>query len=52
MFTPAREAGQADAARAGIRRGALIGLAAGLLVLLAAGAYFRRKALIRSPKRS
>ena len=51
-FTPAREAAQADAARAGIRRGALIGLGAGVLVLLAGAVYFRRKALIRSPKRS
>ena len=37
---------------ADIRRGALIGLGAGVLVLLAGAVYFRRKALIRSPKRS
>ena len=51
-ITPAREASLADGAHEAIRRGALIGFGTGLLVLLAAAGYFRRKALIRSPKRS
>lgn len=51
-LTPAREAQSVDAARGAIRRGAVAGLLAGALLALAAGGYFRRKALIRSPKRS
>lgn len=51
-LTPSRDAQAADAAKDEVRRGAAIGLGAGFLVLLGAVAYFRRKALIRSPKRS
>ena len=51
-LTPSRDARAADAAADAIRRGAAIGLGAGFLVLLGALTYFRRKALIRSPKRS
>jgi hypothetical protein len=51
-LTPSRDARAADAAGDAIRRGAAIGLGAGFLVLLGALTYFRRKALIRSPKRS
>ena len=51
-FTPARERSLTNAARGAVGSGALAGLAAGLAVLLLTGLYFRRKALIRSPKRS
>ncbi len=51
-LTPSRDARAADAATGAIRRGAAIGLGAGFLVLLGALTYFRRKALIRSPKRA
>lgn len=51
-LTPSRDALAADAAHEAIWRGAAAGLIAGAAILLAAAGYFRRKALIRSPKRS